>query len=277
MTMNPAEPPMMKNLEFSLFKNLVYTHAGILFSNTKELLMRNRLGKRLDALGLRSFIQYYDLVTRPENAGELHECLNVLTTNETLFFRHKEHWDFLDKVVIPEWKATHAKEAKFRLWSAAASTGAEAYSAAIRLHDLLPRCEGYRFGIDATDINQNVLDQAERAEFDDHGIKKIEKDELRRYFIHDLDRKLYRLRPEIASLVRFQRQNLLEPSKGMSYDLVFLCNVLFYFDDESKSKALEHVVSRMRRGSYLFLGGADSLPARKVPLECVANTIHKKK
>jgi len=162
------------------------------------------------------------------------------------------------------------------VWSAAASIGAEAYSAAIRLHGLLPAHDGYRFSIDATDINQNVLDLAKRAEFDEYTVQNIDKGELSGCFIHDLHRNLYRLRSEIASSVHFRRHNLLEQPRGPSYDLVFLCNVLFYFDEDSKSKAMGHIVSRMRHGSYLFLGGADSIPMRKDHFERIRSTIHRR-
>jgi len=275
-TTKASAKPGLSRLEFNLFKELMYTHAGIRFSDAKALLMHNRLSKRLGTLGLCSFKQYYDLIMRPENADELSECLNVLTTNETFFFRHKEHWDFLAETLIPEWKAGHGRETKFRVWSAAASIGAEAYSAAMLLHELLPVDEGYRFSIDATDINQNVLDQAKRAEFDDYAVQKIDKKVLGKYFIHDVHQKSHRLKPEVASSVNFRRQNLLEPSRGAMYDLVFLCNVLIYFDEASKGAVMKHIVSRLRRGSYLFLGGADNIPAHKDQFERVKSTIHRK-
>lgn len=270
------EKPGLSRLEFKLFQELMYTHAGVRFPDAKALLMRNRLKKRLGALGLGSFKQYHDLITRPENAGELRECLNVLTTNETYFFRHQEHWDFLAATVVPEWKAARPRGAVFRAWSAAASTGAEAYSAAMRLRELLPAAAGYRFSVDATDINQNVLDQAKRAEFDDYAVQNVDKQELSRCFLHDPERNLYRLRPEIASGVRFRRHNLLEPSRGAAYDLVFLCNVLIYFDEASKRTVMERLLPRLRRGSYLFLGAADSIPTRNDQFERVKNTIHRR-
>jgi len=273
MSMTAAATINISVPEFRLIQELMYSHAGVRLTDVKMLLVENRLRKHVERLGLRSFKQYHDVITQDAHAEELRQCLNALTTNETYFFRHKEHWDFIAQVVVPEWKKSHMTGSAFRVWSAAASIGAEAYSTALLLHEILPEDGGHHFEIEATDINQNVLDKAKRAEFDDYAVQKITPKGLKQYFRHDTERRLYRLTPQIASLVGFRRQNLLEPSRGPAYDLVLLRNVLIYFDEASKAQVVARVMSRMRGGSYLFLGGAESLSAHREHFEMVKPTI----
>lgn len=267
----------LKPHELKLFQELMYTHAGVKLSDAKHLLVQNRLRKRVERLGLGSFKQYFEMVSNPDNADELRECLNALTTNETYFFRHKDHWDYLGKVIVPEWMESNHANSVFRVWSAAASIGAEAYSAALMLHELMPGNCGRGFEIDATDINQNVLDKAKKAEFDEYALQKMGERGRKSYFTFSPEHKSYSLSRAIADRVRFRRLNLLETSKGAPYDVVFLRNVLIYFDDASKAQVIMHVNSRMRQGSYLFLGGAETLSVCREAFEIVKPTILRKR
>jgi len=274
--MTAAGESELRQLEFKLFQELMYAHTGVRLGDAKIRLVQDRLCKLLSSLGLASFKQYYDLILKPERTSDLKECLNALTTNETFFFRHEEHWEFISNVLVPEWKKAHPKGSVFRVWSAAASIGAEAYSAAVILHEILPDGDGYDFEIEATDINQNVLEHAKRAAYDAYAVKKVDQSKLKQYFVHDAANKQYRLSPAITSLVRFHRHNLIEPSQGTSFDLVFLRNVLIYFDEASKTKVINHIASRMRRGAHLLLGGAESLTSRKELFTQVKPTIYRK-
>lgn len=247
--------------EFALFQKMVYSHAGIMLKDIKKTLVVTRLHKRVAALGLQSFKSYYDYVTKPEHSDEFDVCINALTTNETYFFRHREHWDFLSQFFLPEWLSKSDHGPVLRLWSAAASTGEEAYSAAILLDSMLSGKSGVKIAIDATDINDKVLARAAKGKYSDYSLQKVTETCLRRYFQYDKEAKLYGVTDDIRRMVNFRKHNLLEKSRGSSYDLVFLRNVLIYFDHASSAKVVENVMDRIRPGGYLVLGGAENMPA----------------
>jgi chemotaxis protein methyltransferase CheR len=132
-------------------QSLVYRLSGIHLHDGKRQLVEHRLSRRLRDRQLVSYAQYIELLKQPGETAELQRCLNALTTNETFFFRHKQHWDFIASQVVPAWKTRHRLP---RAWSAACSTGEEPYSLAILLSELLPTQSAV---IDATDINDAVL------------------------------------------------------------------------------------------------------------------------
>ncbi len=113
--------------DFLRFQELAYRHAGIRLAEGKQSLVQNRLQRRLREAGVATFGAYHELVSRPDQTDELQQCIEALTTNETFFFRHHTHWDLFIKQVL----AAHPAHEPLRIWSAAASTGEEAHSAAI--------------------------------------------------------------------------------------------------------------------------------------------------
>jgi chemotaxis protein methyltransferase CheR len=275
-TTTQQSQPVLKDSEFRKYQRLMYDHAGIQLNESKHALVQNRLRKRLRLLGLTSYEEYFKLVVDPAHPEEFQECMNALTTNETYFFRHKNHWDFFTGEFIPELKAARqGKQLKeIRLWSAAASVGAEAYSAAIAVEELLPEEQGWSLTIDATDLNVEVLRQAREGRFNAYAVQKLTKHCLTKYFA--LEGQEYVVREKLRAKVNFRRHNLLEEMRGACYDLVFLRNVLIYFDEASKSRVVDNVANRIRKGGYLILGGAESLTAHRERFEYVKPTIFRK-
>jgi chemotaxis protein methyltransferase CheR len=257
--------------EFRLFQELMYRHAGVRLGPTKHTLVQNRLRKRLRALGLSSYGHYHHLIADGAHPGELQECLNCLTTNETYFFRHRNHWDFFTREFLPEMAA---RSGPVRIWSAAASTGAEAYSAAIALCDTFRR-SGRRLRVDATDINEDVLIRAREGVYDDYAVQKLTRACLAAYF-EPVANGRHRVRESVRALVRFEQHNLLEPRRAEPYDLVFLRNVLIYFDEASKRSVLERVDRVIRPGGILILGGAESLSSGVGAFRFLRPTIYRK-
>ena len=129
----------MTDREFQSIRDLVYSACRINLSTEKKELVRNRLGKRMRALGVRSFQDYYDRVVNDPSGGEMSHLLNAITTNLTSFFRENQHFDFIQDVFIPEFlKRPQAERETLRVWSAACSTGEEPYSLVISLLEDLP-------------------------------------------------------------------------------------------------------------------------------------------
>jgi chemotaxis protein methyltransferase CheR len=262
--------------EFKLFKDLMYSKAGIKFGECKKALIQNRLRKRLRILSLTNYLEYYNYIIDPKHESEFQECLNALTTNETYFFRHKNHWDFFTQVFVPSVLRRRNGGKIVRVWSAAASTGAEAYSAAIALYELLPPPDGWQIQIDATDINAEVLESAKQAIYDSYALQKMTKGCVNKYMEKVGDRNNWRVISSVRKLVKFQPHNLLDEKRGGAYDFVFLRNVMIYFDEVSKARVLKNIADKIKPGGYLVLGGAESLSSCQKKFKYIKPTIYQK-
>lgn len=271
----PDQGVMLRPGEMKLFQDLMYREAGIRLADVKTSLVQGRLRKRLEELGLDSFRAYHDHVVDPAHPDEFQRCLEALTTNETYFFRHKQHWDFILGTVLPEWRQAARGRESFRAWSAASSTGEEPYSLAIALDAGLAG-SGCTARVDATDINTQVLARAKAGVYGQYALQKLTPDCLKRYFTatgpgHS------QVNAKIRGMVEYRQHNLQEPSAGPSYDLVLLRNVLIYFDAASKATVIRHLAARIRPGGWLILGGAESLSDPTGTFTYVRPTIYRKR
>jgi chemotaxis protein methyltransferase CheR len=265
--------------EFELFQKLVYGEAGIHLPRTKHALVVARLSKRLRALGLTRFRDYYEVVEGSDVEKRL--MLDCITTNETHFFREKQHYRFLEEELLPAWLAeaqSAGRSRHIRVWSAACSTGEEPYSLAMTLSKYLPPEDGWTFEIIATDISTRVLERASA------GVWPIDKAKE----IAPPDRKLFMLKGTgtnagimktsdvIRKHIKFLRANLHSdalPFEG-PFDLIFCCNVLIYFDQQSKAATVERLRQHLAPEGYLLLGRAESLNGIAESLAAVAPTIY---
>lgn len=243
--------PELTQAEFRHFQELAYTNAGIRLAASKISLAQNRLQKRLVDLGMDSWNDYIELVRAP-GSRELQGCIEALTTNETFFFRHKDHWDLFIEQILTPWSATRT----LRIWSAACSTGEEPWSAAIACRE---HRSDVRFTVEASDLNQRVLTQAQAGVYGTYALQKLTDYARDRWFTKAGDER-WRVRDEVRSGVTFRQHNLLDATRGSQVDVMFLRNVLIYFDDASKRRALDQVAQRLAPGGWLFLGGSESLP-----------------
>lgn len=277
MIMSATAPDVsLQDSELRLFQDLMYREAGIRLADAKHNLVQSRLRKRLDALGHHSFREYHSYVTAPGHDAEFQRCLEALTTNETYFFRHKQHWDFLLGTIVPGWKKSAAKGGTFRAWSAASSSGEEAYSLAIALTEAFAST-GYQAKIDATDINTQVLARAKAGIYAGYALQKLTPPCLQRYLTPLPGGERHQVNADIRKLVEFRPHNLQQPSQGVAYDMILLRNVLIYFDGESKGVVLAHISARLKSGGWLILGGAETLSERTDEFTYVRPTIYRKR
>ena len=165
----------INDAEFKRLSSLLYDIAGITLTDAKKVLLTGRLSKRLTALGLNNYTQYFKYVTDAAHADELQFMVDLLTTNETYFFREPQHFEFLKQIVPSAMKQGQT----FRVWSAAASVGAEAYTIAMILADKLG--EGGAWEILGTDISNSVLEQARRGQYRMAEAEKIPPAYLKKY------------------------------------------------------------------------------------------------
>jgi chemotaxis protein methyltransferase CheR len=262
--------------EFHLFQKLIYEKAGISLKDGKRTMVSNRLRKRLEAHGFSSYQRYYDFITRTdEGRDEIRRFVNCLTTNETYFFRHPEHFDWLAESILPECMLQRHRrgENALRMWSAACSSGEEPYSIAITL---LERnlALGWEVSILGTDINSEMIDKASRGWYSRHSISRMPSTVLNRHFRKSADG--FELDPDVRRRVQLRTENLLNSRYHEFFDVVFCRNVLIYFNDESKNRVLANVANAIRPGGVLILGYAESLIGKPVGLQYVMPTIYRK-
>jgi chemotaxis protein methyltransferase CheR len=264
---------------FRAFAELILGHAGIHLAPAKKALLCARLIKRIRELGLRSFDAYFKRVT--EDASELVELIDRITTNETHFFREPRHFEYLERVLLPEW--SHAAEngerpKHLRVWSAGCSTGEEPFSLAMVLAAHFPAARGFSFEILATDISTRVLAAAARATWPIEKAREIPPHYLKQFMLQGIGAQSGWLRagPELRSRVRFAALNLNGPDvpNAPSFDLVFCRNVLIYFNPATKERAIDRLLAHLAPGGRLFVGHAESVRAPRVNLRVVEPTIY---
>jgi len=262
---NESATPLPTDQEFQLFQQLIEKKLGIFLPIQKKALLSNRLWKRLLAYDLKNFTEYYRYISAEQGRKELHTALELITTNETYFFREQKHFDYLEKEILPKL----SNKESFRVWSAAASTGEEPYSIAMLLRD---RCTA-PWELLCSDVNASVIERAKIGIYPDARARNIPDSYLRRFCRKGVDSQagFIRVSAELRDLVEFFTLNLHEdfPDIG-KFNLVFLRNVLIYFESENKSKILERIANCMTPNAILFVGHSESLhglSARFAPVQ----------
>ncbi len=266
----------LSDQEFSCFRRFIYEKAGIQFSDAKKALVSSRLASRLQARALRSFDDYFKLITSGSDAAELQMAVDLLTTNETYFFREPKHFDFLREQLRARLAQRRGASTPFRVWSAAASTGEEAYSIAMLLADVLGDRPWEIFG---SDISSRVLVKARTAQFPMVRATNVPQDYLRRYCLkgsgpHEgtllIDRSL-------RDRVRFEQVNLAEPLPNVgTFDVIFLRNVMIYFDQETKRSVVARLAETLSPGGHFLIGHSETLNGISGKLEPIAPAIYRK-
>ena len=240
--------------EFKLYQALFAQKLGIHLPDQKITLVGPRLWKRLRACGISSYTSYFQLINQPEQEAELCRALELITTNETYFFREPRHFDYLREHVLPVLKLQDC----VRIWSAACSSGEELYSIAMVLADL----RSGRWELLGSDINQSMIEKARRAIYVDQRTDQIPADYRRRFCRRGIGphEGSLRIDPDLRSRVRLRRIELhyTLPDIGM-FDVVFLRNVMIYFDNETRKQVVQRIVEHLNPGGHLFVGHSESL------------------
>lgn len=259
----PAPDFKIPRSVFLLFQELIHQEAGIWLGEHKKALLSGRLGRRLRELGLDSFERYYQLAA--ERAEECATMLDLITTNETHFFRDPQQFKYLEEVLVPNWKqeAESGRRAQsINVWSAGCSTGEEPFSILMVLLEHFPPPSGWSIHILGTDISTRVLEKCRRATWPIERAKEIPLADLRRYMLKGTgtQARWMRAKPEVEDRIRFDYLNLNSPAYSLAtkFDLIFCRNVLMYFSSAAKMRVLEKLFAQLARGGRLFLSPAES-------------------
>ena len=258
--------------EFSQFSALIYRIAGISMSPAKKPLITSRLAKRLKHHQLTSYGDYFRFITSAQGKEELRQAIDALTTNETHFFREPKHFDFLRQQVIPARQAGKG----MRVWSAACSSGEEPYSIAMMLDELLG---SEPWEVVASDISTNILDKARGGLFPIVRLPEIPKPYLNRYCLKGVgehDGTLL-IEKSLRARVRFISHNLMEPAPRLEpFDVIFLRNVMIYFDQDTKRQVISRLLPLLRPGGYFLIGHSESLSGLTNNLQPVCPATYRK-
>lgn len=248
---------------FQQLREYIYEKTGILFGENKTYLLENRLRYRLEECGCNNYEEYlYFLKHDPSRNQEMPKLFDSVTTNETSFFRDAVQIKAFDDDVLPlvlkENEENRRKE--LRVWSAASSTGEEAYTIAMQmLNKGLPQ-KGWRTEIVGTDISQKVIASAQAAVYGANAIRNTPPECLRKYF--SVNGEEYRLLPAVKRMAQFRITNLMDQNamkRMKNFDVIFCRNVLIYFDAAAKKSVISNLYDALRPGGYLFIGYSESL------------------
>ncbi|MEW5788915.1 MAG: protein-glutamate O-methyltransferase CheR [Pseudomonadota bacterium] len=262
----------LNDQEFDFLRKHLYQAVGINLTPEKKALVTGRLGKRISDLGLASFGEYFKRIAGNLDPDERQWAINALTTNETSFYREPQHFAYLSEVIVP----THDRRETFRVWSAASSTGEEPYSIAMLLAERLQKAP---WEVMASDLSTKVLDQARRGLYSLDRADRIPKPYLRRFCLKGVGAQegMFLLEPWLRERVRFLQVNLVEPLPKLGmFDLIFLRNVLIYFDPPTKKRVVEQLLAHLKPGGHFFSGHSESLTGLVAELEPVRPAIYRK-
>jgi len=244
----------LEDREFTQFQSWLYGAAGIHLSPMKKALVAGRLFKRLQFHELESYGAYFKMIMGKENPDELQFALDLLTTNETYFFREPKHFEFLRERVLPF--ASPGKT--FRVWSAASSSGEEPYSLAMTLAETLRSTPWEVIG---SDISTQVLAKARNGHYPMERANRLPQSLLSRYCLKGIGQQegTFLIDKSLRQRVSFVQVNLIEtlPQLG-EFDVIFLRNVMIYFDAPTQRRVLERIHRVLKPGGMLFVGHAEN-------------------
>jgi chemotaxis protein methyltransferase CheR len=263
--------------EFDALAQFIEGYSGIKMPPSKKTMMECRLRRRAQALGMRSLKEYFEYLFHKNGlTEEATDLIDAVTTNKTDFFREPKHFEFLRDEAIPALAAQgYLDRPPLKIWSAAASIGAEAFTLAMvlaEMRDVVPY-----FSILGTDISTQVLRTGMEAIYPEAMADEIPAEYRRRYLLRGKGTASSKVRiaPELRRTVRYQHLNLMDASYNVDRDMhvVFCRNILIYFDKPTQLKVLGQISRHIVPGGYLFLGHSETVAGFELPLTQVAPSV----
>jgi chemotaxis protein methyltransferase CheR len=266
-TMPPVAPAcparQVTDVELSLYAALIYDRTGIRISPRKQTLLSNRIRRRLRATGVGGFSEYYQHLKRlPPCDAEWDAFLQEITTHETYLFRDEPQWEWFRNVYLPGRAAEKcglAGSRALRIWSAACSSGDEAYTAACCLAACLPGFQHWKITVIGTDIGLGALQEARLGIFGDRAMRHVPPEYRRCYFTEIRPGQAWQAKPILTHLMDFRHHNLMEPLREKPFDLVLLKNVLIYFDAASKKRVVANLLPLVQPRGMLVVGASEGV------------------
>lgn len=257
---------------------LIYERTGIRISSQKKTLLSNRLRRRLKATGIGCFDRYFEQLGKlSADHAEWDAFLQEITTHETYLFRDANQWDWFSSSFLNDVQnaARRGERSKtMRIWSAACSTGDEAYTIATCIADRLANHAEWKIEIVGTDIGIGAVEQARQARFSTRAMRLVPENLRRRFFMQVGDN--WQADPLLRQWTSFRQHNLLQPLRGLPFDLIFVKNVLIYFDATSKIPVFRHVDAALKSDGMLVTGPAEGVADLTRDYQRLQSWLHRK-
>ena len=277
---NITQDNLVSDVLMKQYSDLVYSRTGIRLSEQKKILLSNRVRRRLRATGIASFEAYFaHLKKLSPSEEEWDRFLQEITTHETYLFRDEMHWKWFRQTFLPERAAAARKDPKaknLRIWSAAASTGDEAFTVATCIAATIPNVSQWKIEIVGTDIGIGALEEAREGTFNENAMRLVPDDLRSRYFTKAPGVHVWKAKPALGEMITFRQHNLMDSLNERPFDLVLVKNVLIYFDSKSKQQVLSRVLPLVKPGAYFVAGAAEGVSDFMQDLERIQPWLYQK-
>lgn len=253
----------MTNEEFAMIRDFIHEKSGIFFAENKMYLVENRLSKRMGELQISNVRDYFYHVKYDTSMKEFNTLMDLITTNETSFFRNEPQLLSFGSEVLPkliEERLASGGPKSLRIWSAGCSSGEEPYTLAMIMLDNMPELAGWKLEIVASDISEEILQKARTGEYSGLTLRNTKPEILSKYFQKTGDS--YRIKPEVKGMIKFCHLNLNEERKVSmmtNFDIVFCRNVMIYFSDEVKKRLVRGFYNALKPGGFFYIGHSETL------------------
>lgn len=258
--------------EFRQFQSMIYRIAGISLSDAKMSLVSGRLARRVQHYKFGSYAEYFQLLSSAQVPTEMQVAVDLLTTNETYFFREPKHFDFLRDTILPPLKGRQT----VRIWSGASSSGEEVYTIAMVLADVLGEQAWEVLG---SDISTRVLEQARRGHYPMERAEDIPQEYLRKYCLKGVGAQAgtFLIDKSLRDRIEFTQINLNAtlPQLG-SFDVIFLRNVMIYFDMKTKQQVVARLLPLLRSGGYFIVSHSETLNGISDAVKLISPSIYRR-
>ncbi len=256
-----ARQGSISQADFLRFRDFFYRKTGLYFEEGKRYFVDKRLLARMAANGHETFRSYFAFMRFQASQQELQQLINLLTVNETYFFREEYQFQCMVNSVLNEVLRHHPGNRPLRIWSMPCSSGEEPYSIALYLLEYWPPIKNTDVEIIASDIDSNILNAARRGLYSQRSVQHLP-DRIRRNYFKSLPDQMFQLNDDLRESVDFTKVNLTDPMDTRAYrnfDLIFCRNLLIYYDDTSRRLAVEALFDALDPGGFIFLGHSESM------------------
>ncbi|MFI3187925.1 MAG: protein-glutamate O-methyltransferase CheR [Methylococcaceae bacterium] len=246
--------------DFQKFREYFYRKVGIQFENSKRYFVDKRLVERINATGAKDFRDYFTMLRFEASGAELQKLVNLMTVNETYFFREEYQFQCLVNSILGEITRNKKDKAPIRIWSIPSSSGEEPYSIVIYLLEHWPGLAQWDVEIISSDIDTNIIESARRGHYSARSVQYLPATLLKKYFKPNAGG--YQISEDLRSAVEFTCVNLMDAADMRSYrkfDVIFCRNLLIYFDDLSRRQAAETFFDALNPGGFVCLGHSESM------------------
>jgi len=264
---------------FVRFARYITSELGIKMPESKASMLQSRLARRIRELGFNSVEQYGEYLFSSNHGDEREYFINAITTHKTDFFREPEHFAFLVQKALPALTSAGSSSRTVHLWSAACSSGEEPYTLAMTLGEYVRSHPAWDFAILATDVSTKVLARARQGIYTEEEAAPVPPEMCRRYLLKGRERahRMVRVVPTLREKISFHRLNLIAKDYRVKdyFDVIFLRNVLIYFDKALQERVINRLCRHLKPGGYLFVGHSESLADFEVPVERVHISVYR--